>query len=66
MWKLITKEPLINSSVSRVAGQIGKIVTRTAQVVAGTTMPGRRRDHVGINQWLPNRVSAKLRQDRGW
>ncbi len=37
------KEALIYSSMSRVAGQIGKIATRTAQVVAGTTMPSRAR-----------------------
>ena len=37
------KEPLIRSSMSRVADQIGKIATRTAQVVAGTTMPSRAR-----------------------
>jgi hypothetical protein len=36
-----SKGPLIYSSMSRVAGQIGKIATRTAQVVAGTTMPSR-------------------------
>ena len=36
-------EPLIYSSMSRVASQIGKIATRTAQVVAGTTMPSRTR-----------------------
>ena len=37
------KEALIYSSMSRVAGQIGEIATRTAQVVAGTTMPSRTR-----------------------
>ena len=37
----IPKEALINSSMSRVAGQIGKIATRTAQVVAGTLTPSR-------------------------
>ena len=37
------KEALIYSSMNRVAGQIGKIATRTAQVVAGTTMPSRTR-----------------------
>ena len=36
-------EPLIYSSMSRVAGQIGRIATRAAQVVAGTTMPSRTR-----------------------
>ena len=41
-WEL-AKEPLIYSSMSRVAGQIGKIATRVAQVVAGTTMPSRTR-----------------------
>ena len=35
------KEPLIYSSMSRVAGQIRKIATRTAQVVAGTLTPSR-------------------------
>ena len=34
-------EPLIYSSMSRVAGQIGKIATRAAQVVAGTLTPSR-------------------------
>ncbi len=38
---LLPKEPLIYSSMSRIAGQIGKIATRTAQVVAGTLTPGR-------------------------
>ena len=37
------REALIYSSMSRVAGQIGKIATRTAQVVAGTTMSSRTR-----------------------
>ena len=44
------REAPIYSSISHVADQIGKIATRTAQVVAGTTMPGRCRDHVGIDQ----------------
>jgi hypothetical protein len=35
------REALIYSSMSRVASQIGKIATRTAQVVAGTTKPSR-------------------------
>ena len=35
------REPLIYSSMGRVADQIGKIATRTAQVVAGRTMPSR-------------------------
>ena len=34
-------EALIYSSMNRVAGQIGKIATRTAQVVAGTLTPSR-------------------------
>ena len=37
----LTKEALIYSSMSSKAGQIGKIATRTAQVVAGTLTPGR-------------------------
>ncbi len=37
----LPKEPLIYSFMSRVAGQIGKIATRTAQVVAGTLTPSR-------------------------
>ena len=37
------KEPLIYSSMSRVAGQIGKIAMRAAQVVAGTLTPSRTR-----------------------
>ena len=48
-----TKEALIYSSMNRVASQIGKIATRTAQVVAGTTMPGHRPGHVGIDQRFP-------------
>ena len=35
------KEALIYSSMSSKAGQIGKIATRTAQVVAGTLTPSR-------------------------
>ena len=35
------REPLIYSSMNRIAGQIGKIATRTAQVVAGTLTPSR-------------------------
>ncbi len=38
---LLPKEPLIDSSMSRIAGQIGKIATRTAQVVAETLTPSR-------------------------
>ena len=37
----LTKEALIYSSMNRVASQIGKIATRTAQVVAGTLTPSR-------------------------
>ena len=50
---LYFREPLIYFSMSRVAVQTGKIATRTAQVVAGTTMPSRRRGHVGIDQRFP-------------
>ena len=35
------REPLVYSSMSRVAGQSGKIATRTVQVVAGTLTPSR-------------------------